>query len=95
MANALLAVDVNAANATSDALKVGGSISVNGNLNLNNLGTKAFADGDEFKILNVTGTISGAFATITPELPKDSAGIRANWFRMALLQSKPLQLFRK
>ncbi len=70
MANALLSVDVNAGTATSDVLKVGGSISVNGDLHLNNQGTKAFADGDEFKILNVTGTIAGAFATITPELPE-------------------------
>lgn len=66
--NSTFNADVNASTKQADVVNVGGTVSISGNLNLNNISAAAIASGNEFKILNATGAISGSFAQITPSL---------------------------
>lgn len=63
-----MTVDLYPGKLQSDVVSVGGNLSIGSNLEIVRLGSTEFQDGQEFKIFNVTGTISGGFATITPIL---------------------------
>ncbi|GAB6010973.1 rhamnogalacturonan lyase family protein [Viscerimonas tarda] len=64
-ANAVLAIDVNPSNGQSDVVKAG-SVTVLGNLEITPT-TGSLQSEASFKIFNTSGTISGAFAQITPQ----------------------------
>ena len=63
-AGATFAVDLTSMSAF-DLLTVAGAASLNGTLALNCLGACSFAVGDTFTILNATGALTGAFASVT------------------------------
>ncbi|NDW19781.1 hypothetical protein D0T53_12815 [Dysgonomonas sp. 216] len=52
----------------NDVLKVGGSLTLSGTLEMKNLGS-AYKSGASYTIFNVTGTISGNFTEIVPAIP--------------------------
>ncbi|MFT3751799.1 MAG: autotransporter-associated beta strand repeat-containing protein [Paludibacter sp.] len=68
-ASSNMTVDVNAATLQTDVAKVTGTVSIAGNLAITNLSATEFKVGNEFKIFNATGSITGTFAQITPVLP--------------------------
>lgn len=76
--NSNMNIDVNASNNQTDAVNVGGSISLNGNLTINNLSAADFKEGNQFKIFNSTGAITGTFTQINPELPSTLAWDQSN-----------------
>jgi autotransporter-associated beta strand protein len=64
-ANTIMSVDVNPANGQSDAVTVGGTVTVAGNLEITPVSGSLNRE-VSFKIFNATGAISGEFAQITP-----------------------------
>lgn len=63
-----LTIDVNATTGQTDVVNMTGNITISGSLDVANIGSTALVNGSSFKIFNTTGTITGAFAQITPVL---------------------------
>ncbi|GAB6011494.1 rhamnogalacturonan lyase family protein [Viscerimonas tarda] len=64
-AGSILAIELNPAAAQSDVVNAV-NVSIAGALEIARLGTGTFQTGMEFKLLNVTGTITGSFTQISP-----------------------------
>jgi autotransporter-associated beta strand protein len=62
------AMDVNKDTATNDLMLVTGALTYGGTLQINHLGTTAYAAGDSFKLFTA-GSYAGNFAAITPATP--------------------------
>jgi autotransporter-associated beta strand protein len=65
--NSILNIDINGTTSGADLLKTSGAVTLNGELNLTNLGEPVIA-GDSFKIVNASA-ISGSFNSISPVEP--------------------------
>ena len=65
-------VDLNTDTATNDVFIVTGALTYGGTLQINHVGTSAYAAGQSFKVFTA-GSYAGSFASITPSVP--SAGL--------------------
>jgi autotransporter-associated beta strand protein len=85
-AGSICAMDVNKDVTNLDTISVTGTLTYGGSLQINRLGTNAFAAGDSFKLFNAA-TYAGSFASVTP-----APGAGLAWDTSALATSGTLKV---